>query len=191
MAGEDRSREGRETDEVPPPEDRDYDIALIAAVAENGVIGREGEMPWHYPADLRHFRETTTGHPVVLGRKTYERIVERLGEPLPERTSVVLSSQDLSLPEGALLAGSVPAALATAAEALPADRDTVYVAGGGSVYEATMPVADRLVLTELDERVDGDTSFPEVDPEEWVERSRDDRDALSFVTYERRSPGEQ
>ncbi len=186
MAG-DASSEDRETDAVPPREERDYDVALIAAVAENGVIGRGGEMPWHYPEDLRHFRETTTGHPVVLGRRTYERIVDRLGEPLPERTSVVLSSQDLSLPEGVLLAHSVPAALETAAGALPADRDTVYVAGGGSVYEATMPVADRLVLTELDATVDGDTYFPAVDPAEWVERSRDDREDLSFVTYERRS----
>ena len=178
-----------ESDAVPPREDRDYDVALIVAVAGNGVIGREGEMPWHYSEDLRHFRETTTGHPVVLGRRTYERIVDRLGEPLPDRTSVVLSSQDLTLPDGVLLANSVPAALETAAGALPAARNTVYVAGGGSVYEATMPVADRLVVTEIDATVDGDTYFPEIDPQEWVERSRDDRDDLSFVTYERRTSG--
>ncbi len=188
MTGTDGPRSDRAVDVA--REDRDYDVALIAAVAANGVVGRNGEMPWHYPEDLRHFRETTTGHPVVLGRKTYERIVERLGEPLPDRTSVVLSSRDLSLPDGAVLAGSVPEALATAADALAPDRETVYVAGGGSVYEATMSLADRLVLTELDEAVQGDTYFPEVDPETWVERDRDDRGPLSFVTYERRTDGE-
>lgn len=171
---------------VPAREERDYDVALIAAVAANGVIGREGGMPWHHPEDLAHFRETTVGHPVVLGRRTYERIVDRLGEPLPERTTVVLSTRDLDLPDGVLLAGSIPEALSTAAAALSPGLETVYVAGGGSVYEATLPVADRLVLTELDAAHEGDTHFPEFDRSEWRETDRAEREALSFVTYERR-----
>jgi dihydrofolate reductase len=164
---------------------RDYDLVLIAAVADNGVIGRGGEMPWHHPEDLRHFRETTTGHPVILGRKTYERIVERLGEPLPDRTSVVLSTRALDLPDGAVLANSVPAALSAAADALAPDRETVYVAGGATVYEATLPLADRLVLTELDAAHEGDTHFPEFDREVWTVTARDERSDLAFVTYER------
>jgi len=171
--------------EVPDRAAREYDLALIAAVAANGVIGRDGEMPWHHPEDLRHFRETTTGHPVILGRRTYERIVERLGDPLPERTSVVLSTRDLDLPDGAVLANSVPDALSLAADALTAERDTVYVAGGATVYEATLPLADRLVLTELDAAHEGDTQFPAFDREEWIEVARDERPALAFVTYER------
>jgi dihydrofolate reductase len=175
----------------PPPEDRPYEVALIAAVAANGVIGRDGEMPWHHPEDLQQFKRTTVGHPVVIGRRTYERIVERLGEPLPDRTNVVLSSQALDLPEGAVLANSVPEALAVAAAALDADRNTVYVAGGATVYEATIPVADRLELTELDAAHEGDTYFPTVDPAVWRETARDDRSALSFVSYERRDDPNQ
>jgi len=176
--------------EVPDRATREYDIALIAAVADNGVIGRDGEMPWHHPEDLRHFRETTTGHPVILGRKTYERIVERLGEPLPERTSVVLSTRSLDLPPGAVLANSVPEALSLAAEALAPDSETVYVAGGATVYEATLPLADRLVLTELDVAHEGNTHFPEFDREEWAEVARDERPELAFVTYERADAGD-
>jgi dihydrofolate reductase len=164
----------------------DLTICLVAAVADNGVIGRDGGMPWHHPEDLAHFQETTTGHPVVMGRVTYEGIVEDLGEPLPGRTSVVLTTRDLDLPEGAVAVGSVEAALSVAREALAADRSTVYVAGGATVYEQFLPLADRMVLTEVHEQSDGDTYFPEVDWSNWDERTRDDRGDLSFVTYERR-----
>lgn len=161
-------------------------VALIAAVAENRTIGQEGEMPWHYPADLQHFKETTTGHPVVMGRRTYESIVDALGEPLPKRITVVLSRSDLDLPENAVLANDLQEAVEKAATA--ADDmgvDTVYVAGGGTVYEAFLPIADRLVLTEIHETVVGDTRFPAFDADEWTETTREDREALSFVDYER------
>ena len=159
------------------------EVVLIAAVAENGVIGDEGGMPWHYPADLRRFREVTTGHPVVLGRRTYESIVADLGGPLPGRTNVVLSTRDLDLPDGVVLAGSVEAALA-AASAAPGGA-TVYVAGGATVYEQLLPLADRLLLTEIPESPDGDTRFPEWSAERWREVSRETDGDLSFVTYER------
>jgi dihydrofolate reductase len=164
----------------------DLTIALVAAVADNGVIGRDGGMPWHHPEDLAQFKETTMGHPVVMGRVTYEGIVEDLGEPLPGRTSVVLTGRDLDLPEGAVAVGSVEAALSVAREALAADQSTVYVAGGATVYEQFLPLADRMVLTEVHEEPDGDTCFPAVDWSNWQERERDDREDLSFVTYVRR-----
>lgn len=159
------------------------EVVLVAAVARNGVIGADGEMPWHYPADLQRFKRLTMGHPVVMGRRTYESIAAALGGPLPGRTTVVLSTQDLELPEGAVLAGSVEQALSRAVEA--PGGDTVYVAGGATVYEQLLDRADRMELTEIPEAPDGDTRFPEYDPEEWVETDRESEGELAFVSYER------
>jgi len=168
--------------------DLDVDVVLIAAVAENGVIGHEGEMPWHYPADLAQFRETTMGHPVVLGRRTYESILARLGEPLPGRTSVVLTRSGLDeVPESVAVAGSVEEAL-RAARRVADERGVgaAYVAGGAAVYEQFLPLADRLRITEVPESPVGDTYFPEFDREEWAEVERESTGELAFVTYERR-----
>jgi dihydrofolate reductase len=158
------------------------EVVLIAAVAANGVIGADGELPWHLPADLRHFKRTTTGHPVILGRRTYESIVDRIGGPLPDRTNVVLSRGDPDLPPDVVHAESVDAALAAARET---GADAVYVAGGHTVYEACLDRADRLELTELDEAYEGDTYFPDWDRDDWCETARDARDGFAFVTYER------
>jgi dihydrofolate reductase len=169
------------------------DLVLVAAVAANGVIGREGEMPWHYPEDLAHFKETTTGHPVVMGRTTYESIAAQLDGPLPDRTNVVLSTSDPDVPAEVLVAESVDDAVDVAADA--ADEmgvDTAYVVGGASVYEQFLPRADALVLTEIHDSYEGDTRFPEWEDGEgwtddgWAEVARDDREELSFVRYERR-----
>ena len=161
-------------------------VALIAAVAANGVVGADGGMPWHFPADMRHFKETTTGHPVVLGRKTYESIAADLGGPLPGRTNVVLSRSAPEVPDEVVVVDSVEAALDAAAEAAAEHGvDTVYVAGGGAVYEQFLPLADRLVLTEIHEPYEGDTSFPEFDAAEWVDVERDEHEAFDFVTYRR------
>jgi dihydrofolate reductase len=165
------------------PDDGDPTVVLIAAVAENGVIGRDGEMPWHHPEDLRHFRRTTTGHPVVMGRRTYDSVVADVGGPLPDRTNVVLTSGDPELPVGAVAARSVEEALARAAAA--PGGETVYVAGGATVYEQLLARADRMVLTEVHETPPGDTHFPDVEWENWREVARDDGETLSFVTYER------
>lgn len=159
------------------------EVVLIAAVARNGVIGSDGGMPWHYPADLARFKKVTMGHPVVMGRRTYESIAAALGGPLSGRTTVVLSTRELELPEGAVLAGSVEEALALAGDA--PGGETVYVAGGGSVYEQFLDRADRMVLTEIPESPEGDTRFPEFDPGEWTERERREEGDLAFVTYER------
>ena len=161
------------------------DVVLVAAVAENGVIGAEGGMPWHYPADLAHFKELTTGHPVVMGRTTYESIVTRIGGPLPGRTNVVLSTRDLDLPEGAVRADSVEEAVSTAAGL--AEDDIVYVIGGASVYEQFLPLADGMVITEIPESPTGDTHFPAWAADEWAEVTRETDGDLAFVTYERRA----
>jgi len=174
------------------PPDSDVDLVLVAAVAENGVIGDAGGMPWHYPADLAHFKRLTTGHPVIVGRKTYESIAARIGGPLPDRTSVVLTTRDLDLPEGAVVANDVTGAVVLAA-ADAADRgvDEAYVIGGAAVYEQFLDRADRMVLTEVPGRPDGDTRFPDWDADAWREVDREvasdaetDED-LAFVTYER------
>jgi dihydrofolate reductase len=160
-------------------------LSLVAAVAENGVIGVDGGMPWHYPEDLAHFKETTMGHPVVMGRTTYESIASRLGGPLPGRTNVVLSGREsLDLPEGAVHARDTDEALELAREALDDDRETVYVVGGATVYEQFIDEADELVITEVPESPEGDTHFPEIG-DEWDEVRREAGDDVVFVTYER------
>lgn len=175
------------------------EIVLVAAVAENRVIGDDGGMPWHYPADLAHFKRLTSSHPVIVGRTTYESIADRIGCPLPDRTNIVLTTRDLDLPEGAVVANNLDEAVEIAAEDA-ADRgvDAVYVIGGATIYEQFLDLADRMVLTEVPERPDGDTRFPAWDADEWIEVEReteeesgedgddeDGDDGLAFVTYER------
>lgn len=157
-------------------------LALVAAVGDNGVIGADGDLPWHHPEDLRHFKRTTVGHPVVVGRRTYESIAARLGGPLPGRLNVVLSTRELDLPEGAVRAGGVEEAVEVARET---GSDVAYVVGGATVYEQFLDRADRLVLTEIHASHEGDTYFPEWDRDAWREVDREDREALSFVVYER------
>lgn len=158
------------------------EIALIAAVAENRVIGKDGEMPWHYPADLAHFKETTMGHPVIMGRVTYESISGQLDGPLPGRTNIVLTRTGVEAPGEVVQADSIDAATAAAAET---GAETAFVAGGASVYEQFLPLADRLVVTEVPGEPDGDTKFPEWDAADWAETGRETDGELSFVTYER------
>lgn len=125
--------------------------------------------------------------PVIMGRITYEGIIDRLGEPLPGRTSVVLSSKALDLPAGAVRAASVSEALARAREALDGEQSTVYVAGGESVYRQFLPFTDRMVLTEIHDEPQGDARFPHVDWSGWREIAREDHEEFSFVTYDRMS----
>lgn len=160
----------------------DLEVVLVAAVADNGVIGRDGGMPWRFPEDLRRFRETTTGHPVVMGRRTYESIAARLDGPLPDRTNVILTRDDPDLPGEVVRASSIEAALEAAAER----DDVVYVVGGATVYEQFLPLADRLLLTEIHDDYEGDTCFPERNPEEWREVGREGRERFDFVEYVRR-----
>ena len=135
-------------------------ITLVVAAAENGVIGRSGTLPWHLPADLRHFKSVTMGKPVVMGRKTWESI----GRPLPGRTNIVLTGQLGYEASGAVVAHSFEEALAAAAER---DADEVMVIGGAAVYAAALPRADRILLTRVHAVVDGDVFFPTMADEEW------------------------
>lgn len=171
------------------------EIALIAAVAQNRVIGANGDLPWHIPEDLAHFRETTTGHPLIMGRKTYESIVDRLGHPLPERMNIVLTStiDDQIDDERVFFTDSKHDALYFAKTVLDTepvdfidpDSRTVYIIGGGTVYKQYYPKADRLILTEVDQEPDGDTYFPDWQSGGWVETDREDHDGFAFVEYER------
>ncbi len=152
-------------------------VSLIAAVAANGVIGRDGDIPWRLPGEQKLFKARTGGHVLVMGRRTYESI----GRPLPDRTTIVVTRQPGWHADGVLTAGSVPEALARGAEL----DDEVFVAGGQEIYREALPVADRLVITRVDARPDGDTVFPPVDWAAWQELSREPKDGFEVVTYER------
>lgn len=165
----------------------DLELVAIAAVADNGVIGRDGGIPWDLPEDMARFKEETTGHPVIMGRRTYEGIVEGLGEPLPDRTSIVLTTGDLETPEGVYRARDVSEAIDIAERtAREHGVERTYVAGGATVYEAFLPAVDRLVLTEVECDVEGDTYFPEIDPDAWREVARQEHDGFAFVESVRR-----
>lgn len=157
------------------------EIVLIAAVADNDVIGKDGSIPWHLPEDIEHFRSTTEGHPVIMGRTTWEDIEEGLGGPLPDRTNIVLSREDLDLPAGVINVHGIEEAIERGAEL----DDTVFVIGGASVYRQMLPHADTMILSELHEPYDGDTEFPDWDREVWEEHDRDPRDEFDIVTYRR------
>uniref|UniRef100_A0A7D6CS37 dihydrofolate reductase n=2 Tax=Natrinema zhouii TaxID=1710539 RepID=A0A7D6CS37_9EURY len=176
------------TTDAEPTLETDRELVAIVAVADNDVIGKDGDMPWHIPADLEHFKETTMDHPVIMGRVTYEGILETLGEPLPGRTTVVLTSQALETPENAVVARGIEDALETA-ETAARERhdgaDRIFVAGGATVYKQFLPAVDRMVVTAVHDEPDGDTFFPDWDRESFREIARDDRDGFAFVEYVR------
>lgn len=171
--------------------DLDIEFVIVAAVAENGVIGNDNSLPWHIPEDLKRFKRTTIGHPVVMGRKTYEGIVARLGEALPGRTSIVLTRSTLDAPEGVIVVNGIEEALEVAAAvADERGRDRAFVIGGGEVYAQFLPFASRMLLTEVEMEPDGDVTFPAFDENDWRETERDVRDGYAFVEYIRRSETE-
>jgi dihydrofolate reductase len=136
------------------------DLAIIAAVSENGVIGAAGGLPWHYPEDLRYFKQVTTGHPVLMGRRTYESIVDRLDEPLPDRTNVVMTRGEYQPDnEGVVVTGSLDEAIDAATGT---GAETAYVIGGASIFRQTLEqgLADRLVITHIPDTYEGDTYWP-------------------------------
>jgi len=168
-------------------------VSLIVAASANEVIGADGALPWHLPGDMRRFRELTTGHVVVMGRLTYQSILDRLGHPLTGRTSVVVSRTlgDPGYP-GVLVAGSVPEALALAGRLAAEAGDTeFFVAGGESVYRDALPAAGRVYLTRVHGQVAGDRAMPD----DWLAgfelATRDDETGAqgplrySFLDYRR------
>lgn len=155
---------------MPAPEPRSRQhaaIALVVARARNGVIGRDGDLPWRLSSDLAHFKAVTTGKPIIMGRKTWESLPRR---PLPGRLNIVITRQWTTPLQGALVVSSIPAALAAArAHALQKGVDEVSIIGGAEIYRETLPLADRLYLTEVDAAPEGDAFFPAPDPDVWQE----------------------
>jgi dihydrofolate reductase len=150
---------------------------IVAAVARNGVIGVDGDLPWHIPEDMAHFKELTMGHALVMGRATFESI----GRPLSGRTNIVLTSRPDWSHDGVEVAHSLEEAL-DKASSLGQDA---FISGGAEVYRAALDVADRLELTEVEAAPEGDTFFPDVDWSRWREVSHDPRPGFAFATYDR------
>lgn len=153
-------------------------LTLIAALGRNRVIGARGAMPWHLPEDLKHFKATTLGHPMIMGRKTFESI----GRPLPGRRTIVVTRDAAWTHAGVETAHSFTQALDLAGPA-----DEVFIVGGGEIYAQAMPFAHRMILTRVEAEPDGDTLFPEWDPSQWAVVECDQREGYAFVTYERRA----
>lgn len=149
-------------------------IALIVAAAENGVIGRDNKMPWHISSDLKYFKATTLHKPVIMGRKTFKSI----GKPLPERTNIVLTRDTNFAEEGVIPAHTLEMALDLATSMAQASRASeVMIIGGAEIYKLALPQADRLYLTRIHAEIKGDASFPEIDPDDWLEYSNDRHEA--------------
>ena len=164
-------------------------VVLLAAVAENGVIGRDNALPWRLKSDLQRFRALSIGKPVVMGRKTYLSI----GKPLPGRTNIVVTRDPNFRADGVVAAMSIDAALEAAHEdARRRGANEIMVIGGTEIFAQTMGLADRLEITHVHARPAGDTFFPAIDPKLWREAARRDHPAgpqddapVSFVTYQR------
>lgn len=164
-------------------------ILLIAAVANNGVIGKENDLVWRIPTDFKRFKALTSGNYILMGRKTFES----LGKPLPNRTHLVITrNPNYSVPEGHHVFASVEDAFIYCNKI---GVDDLYVIGGGEIYKQTISMADELVITEVDASPEGDAFFPEIDPKIWKEVSREEHPAdeknefpFSFVDYERIKP---
>ncbi|QNH63625.1 dihydrofolate reductase [Hymenobacter sediminicola] len=160
-------------------------LAFVVAIAENNVIGNDNQLLWHLPDDLKHFKRLTQGHPVVMGRRTYESI----GRPLPNRTNIVVTRQAGWQAPGCEVAYSVPDALEQAAQL----DEEVFVIGGAEIYRQALPAADVIYLTEVHHTFEGDVVFPELNNTEWREESRERHEpdekhayAFSFIVLRRR-----
>ena len=159
--------------------DRRTTVTIVVAIGDNGVIGRGGELPWPPTGDLAHFKALTMGHPMVMGRTTFESI----GRPLPGRTSIVLTRDAGWTFEGVEVAGDLASALVAAASL----DDEVFLIGGAQVYAEALEagVVDRMVVTHVHQSPDGDAWFPHVEWSTWPEASRETHAGFDIVTYDR------
>lgn len=160
-------------------------LSAIVAIGANNVIGKDNELPWYLPADLKYFKKMTMGHPVIMGRKSYESI----GRPLPKRTNIVLTLDPYYISSGILVAHSLGEAISLAEEL---ENDEVFIIGGATIYEMSLPHLDRLYVTEVHKEFEGDTFFPDWNKDEWklvTEEHHPSDDAnnfdYSFKIYER------
>ncbi len=164
-------------------------ISLIAALTENYVIGKNNDLPWSLPDDMKYFMQTTKGHPVIMGRKNYDSIPQKF-KPLPNRTNIVVTRQSNFMALGCHVVGSVEEALRFAQEKGDAE---VFVIGGAEIYKHALPAANRLYLTEIKAVIEGDVFFPQFNKKEWKEISRTNHPiidkkhayAFDYVIYER------
>ena len=173
------------TSRPPSRFDRPWVLSLIAAVSDNGVIGLDNDLPWHLPADLKRFKSLTTGHHMIMGRRTWDSIGRR---PLPGRPTIVVTRDRSYSAEPAQVAHSISQALD-----LVGNDDEVFIAGGEAIYRLALPVADRIHLTRIHADFDGDTRFPDIEEAEWQvvleeqhEQDEKNRYAYTFLIYERR-----
>lgn len=159
-------------------------MTIVVAMGSDRAIGKDNQLLWHLPKDLKHFKNLTSGHPVVMGRKTYESI----GKPLPNRTNIVVSTKNDWFEEGILIVGSLKEALKFAKKI----DENFYVIGGGTIYEQTIDLADRLEVTEVKATLDADTYFPSISPSVWKKvaeecHEKDEKNDYDFCfqTFER------
>ena len=143
-------------------------LSILVAMARNRVIGRNNQLPWHLPADLKHFKSLTMGKPIVMGRKTYESI----GRPLPGRTNIIITHQTNYQALGAIVVNSIAAALQACKDTNPINNES-FIIGGEKLFQQTLEICQRMYITEIQKDFEGDTFFPEFDPDVWEETQRD------------------
>lgn len=167
------------------------ELAIVVAVAENNVIGKNNKLIWHMPQDLKHFKSITIGFPIIMGRKTYESI----GKPLPGRTSIIVTHQSDYQANGCIIVGSIQNAIT---QAKMQNKEKAFVIGGAEIYRQAKDVCDTIFLTRIRHSFEGDTFFPEIDPEMWIETVKesypaDDKNPypFDFVTLRRANKSEQ
>jgi len=158
-------------------------VSAIVAIGENNAIGKNNQLLWHLPADLRHFKNKTAGHTIIMGRKTFDSV----GKPLPNRRNIIVTRKDITIP-GAEVVKSIEDALE-----LCKGEDEVFIGGGAEIYKLAMDKTDKIYLTIVHKMFDADTFFPEIDFEKWVETEHEDHQpdeknnlSYSFITLERR-----
>ena len=157
-------------------------VSIIVAIGENNAIGKNNQLLWHMPNDLKHFKDVTSGRTIIMGRKTFDSV----GKPLPKRRNIVVTRQDITIP-GCEIVKSIEDGLA-----LCKGEDEVFIGGGAEIYKLAMHLTDRIYLTIIHKSFDADTFFPEIDRKEWKEVSREDYQPdeknplpYSFITLER------
>jgi dihydrofolate reductase len=156
-------------------------IAIIAAVADNGCIGKDNKIPWHIPEDFRYFKKMTTGKTCLMGMATFKSILGYLGKPLPDRKTAVLSrNTDNNLPPNVVGFSSIEEAF----EKLK--NEEVFICGGANIYNQTINLVDTLYITEIHQQPEGDTFFPKIDNAIWKEVGRENHETHSFVTYKKK-----
>ncbi|MEA3317107.1 MAG: dihydrofolate reductase [Bacteroidota bacterium] len=158
-------------------------ISIIVAVAQNNVIGKNNQLLWHIPRDMKHFRETTTGHNIISGRKTFESF----GKPLPKRTNIIITRNKEYTQEGCVIVNSLEEAINHAK-----NDSEIFIIGGGEIYKQALEIADRIYLTQVHHSFDGDTFFPEINKTKWKEIKKeyfeaDDKNKypISIITFDR------